>query len=530
MKEKMENDEKTRVQLIEELTACESKCRLLAENISDVIWTTDLEGTITFITPSCDNVYGYSPEEMLGMSLEETLPPKSVALVKEKIADAMADYKGAVLVTIDSMHKNGNMVPVEIIADFLSDETGIPIGITGVSRDISRRKLLEKQLIEAQKMESVGRLAGGVAHDFNNLLTVILSCAEAMEASMREDDPIMEDIRDIRKAGKRGASLTRQLLAFSRRQMIQPQIMDLNELIADLERMIFRLIGEDIEMRFTPNKDLWRVEADPGQIEQIIVNLAINARDAMPDGGKLIIETENVELDEEYVQYRSKVTPGEYVMIAITDTGCGMDAETMENVFEPFFTTKGTGKGTGLGLSVAYGIVKQHKGNIWVYSEPQKGTAFKIYLPRCTKKTGQEYKSRSPVEAAKLQGGETILVVDDDDTILRAVVRMLKQYGYKTLQATSGAQARIVADEHQGPIHLLLTDVVMPGLSGRETAERVLVGRPEMNLIFMSGYTGNAIAHHGVLDPEVNFISKPFSNEDLARKVRMVLDESRENR
>ena len=530
MKKKMKDDEKTRAQLIEELQECESKYRLLAENISDVIWTTDLEGSITFITPSSENLYGYSSEEMLGMPLEETLSPQSVPIVKKMIGDALADYKGAVLITIDTRHKNGQMVPVEIIADFLWDENGIPTGITGVSRDISKRKLLEKQLIEAQKMESVGRLAGGVAHDFNNLLTVILSCAEVVAAGMREDDPIMEDIRDIRKAGKRAASLTRQLLAFSRRQMIQPQIMDLNELIADLERMLRRLIGADIDMPFTPTPGLWKVEADPGQIEQIIVNITINARDAMPDGGRLTIETANVELDEEYVDYRSMVTPGEYVMIAITDTGCGMDAETMKNVFEPFFTTKETGKGTGLGLSVAYGIVKQHKGNIWVYSEPEKGTVFKIYLPRCLKKSGQEYRSRAPIKIAELRGSETVLAVDDDDTILRAVVRMLKQHGYNMLQAANGEEAKVVADEYEGPIHLLLTDVVMPGMSGRETAESVLVGRSEMNLLFMSGYTGNAIAHHGVLDPEVNFISKPFSSDDLARKVRMVLDESRENR
>ncbi len=400
----------------------------------------------------------------------------------------------------------------------------------------SRAQLIEelqetrRQLIEAQKMESVGRLAGGVAHDFNNLLTVILSCAEVVAASMSENDPIMEDIRDIRKAGKRGASLTRQLLAFSSRQVIQPQLLDLNVLIVELERMVHRLIGEDIDMHFTPGPDLWKVEADPGQIEQTIVNIAINARDAMPDGGKLIIETANVELDEEYVRYRSIVTPGEYVMIAITDIGCGMDIETMKNVFEPFFTTKSTGKGTGLGLSVAYGIVAQHKGNICVYSEPKMGTTFKIYLPRCVKESGQEYKSRSPIEIAELRGSETILVVEDDDTIRRAVIRMLRQNGYNMLQAANGAQAQVVADEQEGPIHLLLTDVVMPGLSGRETAERILVGRPEMNLLFMSGYTGNAIAHHGVLDPEVNFIQKPFSSNDLARKVRMVIDESRENR
>ncbi len=493
----------------------------------------DFEGRVLYTNRKAFELHGYDEGEFMALKLSELDFPESAALIAERMA-AIVKH-GEATFPVRHFRKDGTTFPLEVYAKQVVWR-GIP-AMLSVATDITDRKqaeeekaALQEQLQQSQKMEAIGILSGGVAHDFNNLLTVILSCAEALEACVREDDPKMKDIRDIREAGKRGATLTRQLLAFSSRQTIQPQIMDLNILITDLERMLHRLIGEDIEMRFTPDTDLWKVEADPGQIEQIIVNITVNARDAMPNGGKLIVETANVELDEEYVSYRSKVTPGEYVMIAITDTGCGMDTETMKNVFEPFFTTKGTGKGTGLGLSVAYGIVKQHKGNIWVYSELDKGTTFKIYLPRCTKKSGQEYRSGAPVESANLRGNETILVVDDDGTVLRAVARMLKQYGYNTLQATSGAQAKVVADEHEGPIHLLLTDVVMPGLSGRETAESVLVGRPEMGLLFMSGYTGNAIAHHGVLDSEVNFISKPFSNDDLARKVRLVIDENQEER
>ncbi len=385
---------------------------------------------------------------------------------------------------------------------------------------------LEAQLRQAQKMEAIGVLAGGVAHDFNNILTTIIGNASLALMEVGKHGPLREEIEEIKAAGERAAALTRQLLAFSRKQIIQPKVLDLNELLAGIEKMLGRLIGEDVEILIIPESALWKVEIDPAQMEQIIINLAINARDAMPRGGKLTIGTANMDLDENYFRgHGFSETPGSYVMLAVSDTGTGMDKETQEHIFEPFFTTKGVGKGTGLGLSMVYGIAKQNNGFIWVYSEPGQGTTIKIYLPKVKGDVGAEEKERTSV--SKFSGSETVLIVEDDDSLRKFAHKALQQYGYKVLKAENGEDALRVSEAHDGSIDLLITDVVMPKVSGKETAERLQTLYPHIKIIFMSGYTDDAIVRHGVLTPGLNFIQKPFSPEGLARKVREVLDEAK---
>jgi nitrogen-specific signal transduction histidine kinase len=410
----------------------------------------------------------------------------------------------------------------------MRDPEGKPIGFRGISRDATERKRAEEekvalvdQLRQSQKMEAIGRLAGGVAHDFNNLLTVIKGYCQLSLAEMKESTPIRDALEVINKATEKAADLTRQLLAFSRRQIMEVRVLDLNALLQNLDKMLRRIIGEDIELVTLLGEDLGRVKADPGQIEQVVMNLAVNAKDAMSKGGKLIIETANAELDEAYAHAHVAVTPGRYVMIAVSDTGTGMTPEVRDRVFEPFFTTKGKGKGTGLGLSTVYGIVKQSNGNIWVYSEPGKGTAFKIFLPRvdepAEKLKGQETGEELP------RGSETVLVVEDDKEVRNLAVRILKRQGYTVLDGSYGDQAFNVCRQHKGPIHLLLTDVVMPGMDGRAISESLSQLHPEMKVLYMSGYTGDAIVRHGILIEGINYIQKPFTVEELVRKVREVI-------
>lgn len=387
-------------------------------------------------------------------------------------------------------------------------------------RDVRHEQELEAQLRQSQRLESIGLLAGGVAHDFNNLLTVILGYAELTLSKLKDSDRIHKDILQIEKAGKRAAALTRQLLAFSRKQVLEPQVLDLNRVIADVEKMLRRLLGEDIEIDVHLSPALGRVMADPGQIEQVIMNLCVNSRDAMPHGGKLIIGTSNAELDQFYASRHVGVVPGSYVMLSISDTGSGMTAAIREHIFEPFFTTKGKSKGTGLGLSTVYGIVKQSGGNIWVYSEPGHGTAFKIYLPRVEAPEGV---IRARSDAAPHTGTETVMIVEDEDSVRGMAERILRGAGYAVLSAASGEEA-LVLWEKSGHIHLLLTDVVMPQMSGRELADRLAMTKPGLKVLYMSGYADDAIVHHGVLDPGTVFIGKPFSAADLTRKVRETLD------
>lgn len=400
--------------------------------------------------------------------------------------------------------------------------------LEALSQSVSREKaeaLLalhqsQEQLLQSQKLEAVGRLAGGVAHDFNNLLTVIAGYSDLLLKKLDDKDANRPKIQEINKAANRAAGLTRQLLAFSRKQVLQPKVLELNSIIPELEKMLGRMIGEDIELRTSLRSDVGNVKADPGQIEQIVMNLVVNARDAMPSGGRLTIETANAYLDATYARHHVGVIPGPYVMLAVSDTGMGMDEETQAHIFEPFFTTKGLGKGTGLGLSTVYGIVKQSGGNIWVYSEVGKGTTFKVYLPRVDERA-EDYR---PMAAADLpKGTETILLVEDAITVSRLAREILEANGYEVLEAASGSEALQISRAHPGAIHLLLTDVVMPEMSGKELAQRMLYICPEMRVLYMSGYTDETIVHHGVLDEGINFIEKPFSPEALSVKVRKVL-------
>jgi two-component system cell cycle sensor histidine kinase/response regulator CckA len=392
-----------------------------------------------------------------------------------------------------------------------------------MSFDVTERKSLEEQLRQAQKMEAVGRLAGGIAHDFNNLLTIITGYSEMLLASSKLDADQRSKIQELKKAGERAARLTRQLLAFSRKQVMAPRVLDLNTVVENLRKMIERLIGEDIDFVTLPRADLDMVKADPGQVEQIIMNLVVNARDAMPHGGKLTIETGNVEFDEDYSRSHLPSSPGHYVMVAVSDTGMGMDAETKKHIFEPFFTTKETGKGTGLGLATVYGIVKQSGGFIWAYSELGVGSVFKVYFPRVLEKKALAPAARQ--EPEQLKGTETILVAEDE-AALRALIReTLEQHGYKVLEAGDGKEAVRLSEQYPEPIHLLIADVVMPQMSGRQLTERVTAARPEIGVLYISGYTDDAIIHHGVIDPDTAFLQKPFSPVALARKVRLTLSQ-----
>jgi PAS domain S-box-containing protein len=524
-------------ELVEGRTAAlresEARYRRLTENAQDMVWRTDSSGRVLYVNQAAERLLGISPEDAIGLSTEDYLTPESIAVLRKRIKEALSASppRRHYMAEVEYRHKDGHLVHCEIHATWVLGHDGKVELYEGITRDNTERRKAEKEKAElkeqyrqSQKMESVGRLAGGVAHDFNNLLTVILGSCFFIREQTREGDPLFEDVCQIESAGKRAVSLTRQLLAFSRRQTLRPEVLDLNRLLEDLQKMLGRLIGEDIELVTLLGPDLWPVEADPGQIEQIVMNLAVNARDAMPDGGKLIVETANLELDEEYAGRHIAVQPGPYVMIAVSDTGVGMDTETRDKAFDPFFTTKDKSKGTGLGLSTVYGIVKQSGGNIWIYSEPGTGTTVKIYLPR-TESVSRPKTGTYPLIGKQARGSETVLVVEDEEAVRSLTVRLLERRGYKVLQASDGLEAQTVADEYAGPIHLLLTDVVMPGPSGAKTAQKLLVGRPQMKVLFMSGYTDNAIVYHGVLDPGTSFIEKPFSADSLARAVRQALDD-----
>ena len=392
------------------------------------------------------------------------------------------------------------------------------------AEDVTEQRGLQQQLLQSQKMEAVGRLAGGIAHDFNNLLMVISGYSEFLLERIGPDPTLRAPAQEIANAAGRASSLTRQLLAFSRKQMLAPKILDLNGVVAENLKMLTRMIGEDIDLVMVPAVDLGAVRADAGQIEQVIMNLAVNARDAMPAGGKLTIETSNVFLDEAYARFHAPLKPGNYVTLAISDTGAGMDAETQSHIFEPFFTTKGQA-GTGLGLSTVYGIVKQSGGYIWVYSEPDKGTTFRIYLPRATEAMENLAQTATPTEAgAAPPGKETILVVEDEANLRYLARQFLEKQGYRVIEAADGAVAMQIAVAHEGPIHLLLTDVIMPGMNGRELAQRIVEIRPQTKVLYMSGYTENVIGRDGTLDAGIRLLQKPFTLRDLKSKVREVLD------
>ncbi len=391
-----------------------------------------------------------------------------------------------------------------------------------LSHDVTQRTLLEEQLRQAQKMEAIGQLAGGVAHDFNNLLTVILGYTQLLFDSLRGDDSSHALLEEVQKAGNRAASLTRQLLAFSRKQVLEPKVVDLNETVGHVETLLRRLIGEDVTLTTALSPRLSHVRVDQGQIEQVLMNLAINARDAMPRGGKLTIETANVELDAHYAESHPEVCPGPYVLLAMSDTGTGMDEQTKARIFEPFFTTKGAGQGTGLGLSVVHGVIRQSDGHIAVYSEKDRGTAFKIYLPPVRKEwiSGMAHPAVLPAGA---KGSETILLVEDEDSVRRFARLALEMSGYTVLEARHGAEAIRLAQRYDGPIHLLVSDVIMPEMGGGVLAEQLLEARPGIKVLFVSGYTDDAVVRHGILHADVAFLQKPFTPQSLTRRVREVL-------
>ena len=393
-----------------------------------------------------------------------------------------------------------------------------------LENETSEKIKLEQQLRQVQKMESIGRLAAGIAHDFNNVLSVIIGYSDLLLTTIPSNDPIHEKIKRIHDSGSRAATLTRQLLAFSRKQVLEKKVISINTIIRNFLKILGKMVGEDIVITTYLSEESCIVEADPGQIEQIIMNLIVNAKDAMPNGGEIIIETARINLDKHYVNKHIEVKPGQYVLMAISDTGEGMDEDVLSKIFDPFFTTKEQGKGTGLGLATVYGIVKQHDGYIYAYSEKNRGTTFKIYLP-ASKKTEEETESKSTARTL-LQGNETILIVDDNASIRQLIVETLKPLGYNCLQAAGGKDAIDVLRKYKGEVHLLITDVVMPGMSGRELAETIREERPEMKVIFMSGYTENIIAHHGVLEQGINYISKPITPVTLTQKIRSVLREN----
>jgi signal transduction histidine kinase/CheY-like chemotaxis protein len=429
---------------------------------------------------------------------------------------------------IEILHKNGSVRDLEISFRTKSGEirtaldsaeilevAGQPCAIA-IFRDITEQKTLEKQLRQTQKMEAIGQLTGGIAHDFNNLLGVIIGYSEILEQRLPPDDPLHKDCLQIKKAGQSAASLTRQLLAFSRQQVLEPKVLDLNAIVLNVEKMLRRLIGEHIDLRTSLDPTLGNVKADQSQIEQVILNLAVNARDAMAEGGKLLIETANVDLDQDYARRHRPQLPGQYVLLSVADTGKGMDAETQAHIFEPFFTTKEVGKGTGLGLSTVYGVVRQSGGHIWVYSEPGQGTTFKIYLPRVARMVQAQQAPATPGDS--MRGSETILLVEDEESLRGLTRSLLEDSGYTVLEAELPEAAVEIAARHGGPIHLLLTDMVMPGMDGRALAETLSPVRPEMKVIYMSGYTG--FTPSGLADSEVAWLAKPFTRQTLLRKVR----------
>jgi PAS domain S-box-containing protein len=500
----------------------EQRFRALIEHSSDGIGLVSSDGTIRYTSPSTSRILGYVDEELVGRRAFELIHPDDHASIRARLAEGLQQLGQSVIAECRVQHKDGSWRLIEIVANNLLAEPSVRAIVLNY-RDITERRQAAAQLLQAQKMEIVGRLAGGVAHDFNNLLTAISGYAELVLAEAPPDTVVRDDLKEILKAAGRAATLTRQLLAFARKQIIEPQVLNLNDMIGNIDKLLRRLIGEDIDLVTLPSPDLGQVRADPGQIEQVLVNLAINARDAMPGGGKLTIETRNAVLDDDYTQQHLGVTPGPYVSVAITDTGVGMDAETQRRIFEPFFTTKEPGRGTGLGMATCYGIVEQHGGHVWVYSELYHGTTFKIYLPR-VEAPAEVWPQRADVSDLP-HGTETVLLAEDNPGVHALVARVLRDQGYTVLEAADGAAAVQVAREQAGAtIHLLLTDVVMPHISGKALAEQISNMYPGIKTLFISGYANDAIVHHGRLHPGVAFLNKPFSPSALARKVREVLD------
>jgi PAS domain S-box-containing protein len=505
------------------LRRSEADFRSVVEYAPYGIFRANLDGRLDQVNPALQKMLGY---EMGGELLDKQLGTDVFRYGTEyqRLADLLMHTEEVKDIEGEWKKKSGTPITVRCSGRRVDHERGTPAFFQVFVEDVTEKRTLEAQLRMAQKMEAIGRLSGGIAHDFNNLLGVIIGYAGVLKKSMGESDTRCEYALEIEKAGQRAASLTKQLLAFSRQQVLTPEVLDLNALASDLQRMLPRLLGEDVQISIESGRDLRNVKADRTQIEQVILNLAINARDAMPSGGKLIIETANADLDEAYTWDHPGSKVGRYVCLSVTDTGTGMYPETLAHIFEPFFTTKEPGKGTGLGLATVYGIVKQSDGYIWVDSSPGKGSSFQVYLPQYIGPPAAE--AQRPDQKEKMRGSESILLAEDADPLRKLAQRFLEMGGYRVLAARSGEEALEFAAQHAEDFDLLLTDVIMPGINGRTLAERLLARRPRMKVLYMSGYTDSFIAGHGVLEPGIHLLHKPFTEDVLLKKVREVLDGS----
>jgi len=522
------------------LAESEERYRIITNNMGDTVWLMDMDFKVLYINPAVVQTQGFTLEEFQAMPAESHFPQSSAEAFFQVLAEeltperlAQKDLVISRTMTLDFFRKDGSIIPAELSMTMVRDQQGQPMGFVGVGRDITERlaaqdaqEKLAAQLRQAAKMEAVGRLAGGVAHDFNNMLSVIMGHAEMALEGLLPSDPLYDDLHEISKAATRSANLTRQLLAFARKQVIAPSVLDLNETIEGLLKMLTRLIGEDMRLIWNPAPDLWQVRMDPAQIDQILVNLAVNAKDAVEGEGRLSIETANVSLDENFCKDHAGAIPGDFVCLTVGDNGCGMDRETVDRLFEPFFTTKEMGVGTGLGLSTVYGIVKQNSGFIYVYSEKGWGSTFQIFLPKFFRADVSMPESLT-AQAART-GSETILLVEDEPPLLKIARMTIQKLGYTVLAADGPASAMRLSEEHDGAIGLLLTDVIMPEMNGKALYQALLKKRPGLKCLFMSGYTANVIAQHGVLDEGMHFLQKPFTRDSLSRMIRQAMDSNNE--
>ena len=506
-----------------QLVQREELFRLISENAADMITVLDSRSQRLYNSPAYQRILGYSADELRDTSFLEQVHPEDRRLVESATREAQSQGTGR-SITYRMRHKDGSWRTLESITSPVLNAHRKIERLVIVNRDVSERRHLEEQFRQVQKMEAVGRLSGGVAHDFNNLLGVMIGYAEFLQERIELSNALRGSVDEILKAGKRAAALTRQLLAFSRQQVLDPKVLDLNFVVGDMDKLLRRLIGEDVQLTTILTPGLGRVKADQGQLEQVLLNLAVNARDAMPQGGKLVIDTENMQMDDEFVRrYPYPVKPGPYVCLKVTDTGTGMDSETKARAFEPFFTTKEKGKGTGLGLSTVYGVVKQSGGYIEIESSVGVGTAFKIYLPRVDEPLTVERPVFDP--SASYEGTETVLLAEDEASLRNLTRDTLELCGYKVLGASDGAEALRMSDAYSGTIDLVLTDVVMPEMGGRVLVEKLLSRRPDIKVVFMSGYTGQGIGTPGPIAPNSTFLAKPFTREMLTRRIREALDQ-----
>jgi PAS domain S-box-containing protein len=495
---------------------------LIGENAADMIAVVTVQGERLYNSPSYEKLLGYTPADLEKTSAYEQIHPDDQPAVKVAADEAKKTGIGR-RVEYRIRHKNGEWRVLESTASAVRNAHGEVEKLVIVNRDITERRQLEQQLLLSQRLEAVGKLSGGIAHDFNNILGVIIGYSEALQETIGVDDPMREAVDEIEKAGQRAAALTQQLLAFSRKQVLEPKILDLNSIVADVEKMLRRLIGADVELEIISDPTLGKVKADRGQIEQVILNLAVNARDAMEQGGTLRIETRDADLDANDTKRLRYVVPGHYVMLQVSDTGMGMSAEVQSHIFEPFYTTKEQGKGTGLGLATVYGVIKQSGGYIWLESEIGKGSTFQVYLPRAEGAAVEAIRTDS---SFKKHGSGTILVAEDEPPLLKLTCNTLRESGYKVLEAEDGARAIETAAQYDGAIQLLLTDVVMRGMNGRELADKMLSARPKIKVLYMSGYTDGAVATHGVLESGIVILRKPFTRKQLQQIVGEMLTEN----